>query len=253
MDRMARAMAMWGASRHPPGTDGRLGRGRGRPGGREFAERTHRVKAPTRPPPQPTSPTRGAATCARYLPVAAWASQVGRVCGIASCGITRHAAYTQRPIPGIVRLAVSAAGGPRRGRPQFGAVVIRRYFSLGPCGVAQGADPGVTRNAWVALPPGPYEAGGAGGGAAGGAAGTGPGAPTARSGAEHPECTRRDAAGAEAERGRWRRPRGKCDAEGTAAPPAIPPGDGLKNSVNSPPFRGGGPRWPTLGPLGAAP
>jgi hypothetical protein len=85
------------------------------------------------------------------------------ICGMPICGM-----------PDIGPGGGGAAGGaPGGGAPRFEGTEIILVYSLGPCGVAFGADPGVTRKAWVAPPPGPYEAGG--GGTCCGGGGTAPG------------------------------------------------------------------------------
>ena len=120
----------------------------------------------------------------------------------------------------------------------MGADIILVY-SLGPCGAAGGVCAGGVRNACVALPPGPYEPGGGVAGAAGGAAGTAGGAPDSDPGPNmrvySPSSCR--GGGAAAAGGAC----GNCDAEGNCGPVGIPPGVGLKNSVNSPPLGGVGP------------
>src|ERR1019366_3272814 len=167
-------------------------------------------------------------------------------CGIDGCGAcgicgTPICGMPIRGIPGIGPPGGVAAGGaPGGGGARFAGVDIIRVYSPGPCGVAAGVYPGVTRNAWVALPPGPYEAGGAGGGAAGGAAGTGPGAPDRLPGPNMRVYSPPDACWAGGGAGAGAAC-GNCDAEGNCGPTGIPPGDGLKNSVNSPPLGGAGP------------
>src|SRR5450631_4135306 len=105
-------------------------------------------------------------------------------CGIAGftpiCGICGGGMYTCGiPICGIPGICPpdggAAAGAPDGGAAGFEGAFIIRVYSLGPCGAAGGVYAGGVRNACVALPPGPYEAGGAG--AAGGTAGPAGGAP----------------------------------------------------------------------------
>ena len=112
-------------------------------------------------------------------------------------------------------------------------------YSLGPWGAAGGVYAGGDRNACVAPPPGPYDAGGAGAGAAGGVAGTAGGAPESAPGPNmrvYSPSSRWCMGGADAGGAV-----GNCDAEGNCGPSGIPPGDGLKNSVNSPPLGDVGP------------
>jgi hypothetical protein len=147
------------------------------------------------------------------------------------CGIAGICGMPIRGIPGMGPAGGAAAGGAAR----FEGTEIIRVYSLGPCGVATGADPGVTRNACVAPPPGPYEAGGEGACAAGTAGGAPDSAPGPNMRVYSPgSCRGGGGAGAGGAAG-------NCDAEGNCGPSGIPPGDGLKNSVYSPPLGGGGP------------
>jgi hypothetical protein len=66
-------------------------------------------------------------------------------CGIDICGA-----------PGICPAEGAPAGGAAGGgAARFAGAENIRVYSLGPCGVPAGVDPGVTRNTCVAPPPGP--------------------------------------------------------------------------------------------------
>src|ERR1035438_5148250 len=139
-------------------------------------------------------------------------------------------------IPGICPAEGGATGGGAPGgAARFEGAFIIRVCSLGPCGAAAGVCAGGVRNACVALPPAPYEAGGGGVGAAGGAGGAPDSDPGPNIRVYSPSSCRGGGAagvgGAD----------GNCDADGNCGPSGIPPGGALKNSVNSPPLGGVGP------------
>src|ERR1039457_4384803 len=152
-----------------------------------------------------------------------------------------------RGMPGICPAGGAAAGGAAGGggaRCEGTDIIL--VYSLGPCGGAAGGYTGAARNAWVAPPPGPYDAGGAG---AWGAAGIGSGGPARvpgpnMRGSSRASCWGGGGAGGDPASGDGTT--GNWDAEGTCGPAGIPPGDGLKNWVNSPPCGAGVPasgRW----------
>src|ERR1035438_6155335 len=153
-------------------------------------------------------------------------------CGIGGCGTYGICGMPPGGMPGICPAGCVAAGGAAGGARFEGTDIILVY-SLGPCGGAAGGWPGVARNAWVTPPPAPYDAGGAG---AGGAAGTGPGAPDTDPGPNmrvySPDsCWGGSGAGGDPAWGDGTA--GNWDAEGNCGPAGIPPGEGLKNCVNS--------------------
>src|ERR1035441_7472708 len=141
-----------------------------------------------------------------------------------------------RGMLGICPAGGAAAGGATGGGgARFGGTDIILVYSLGPCGAAAGGFTGVARNAWVAPPPGPYDAGGAG---AWGAAGIGSGGVgvRAREWARESvqagrtefrgrtcECIHRTPAGAEAERAGIPLPGTVLPETGTPRETAVPP------------------------------
>src|ERR1035438_798220 len=142
-------------------------------------------------------------------------------CGIAGfmpiCGICGGGMETcGMPICGIPGIGPPEGGAAAGGDGGFEGAFIIRVYSLGPCGAAGGVFAGGVRNACVAPPPGPYEAGGAGAGAAGGVPGTAGGAPDSAPGPNmrvySPGSCR--GGGAAAAGGAD----GNCDADGNCGP-----------------------------------